>query len=90
MTSYNYNEILALIQFQLFTISINLVFFPLHFLGYAGMPRRIPDYPMGYAGQNKVASYGSLLTLISVILFIYILTNGIFYNYKLTTERKFK
>jgi len=52
----------------------------MHFLGLAGMPRRIPDYPDAYAGWNLVASYGSYLSAISSIFFFYVvydtLVNG--------------
>ena len=52
----------------------------MHFLGLAGMPRRIPDYPDAYAGWNSVASFGSYISAFSVLLFFYIvyitLTDG--------------
>jgi heme/copper-type cytochrome/quinol oxidase subunit 1 len=52
----------------------------MHFLGLAGIPRRIPDYPDSYAGWNYIASLGSLISAFSVLLFFYILfytfTNG--------------
>jgi heme/copper-type cytochrome/quinol oxidase subunit 1 len=44
----------------------------MHFLGLAGMPRRIPDYPDAFSGWNAVASYGSYITLISTAFFFYI------------------
>jgi heme/copper-type cytochrome/quinol oxidase subunit 1 len=44
----------------------------MHFLGLAGMPRRIPDYPDAFAGWNAIASLGSYLSAISAILFFYI------------------
>jgi heme/copper-type cytochrome/quinol oxidase subunit 1 len=44
----------------------------MHFLGLNGMPRRIPDYADGYVGWNNLMSYGSILTFLSVILFLYI------------------
>jgi cytochrome c oxidase subunit I len=63
---------LAKIQFWMMFIGVNLTFFPMHFLGSAGMPRRIPDYPDSYAGWNEIASYGSYLSFAGVILFIFI------------------
>jgi len=57
----------------------------MHFLGLAGMPRRIPDYPDAYAGWNLIASFGSYLSAISSILFFFIvyhtLISGISLNY---------
>ena len=44
----------------------------MHFLGLAGMPRRIPDYPDAFAGWNAVASYGSYLSVLGAVLFFYI------------------
>lgn len=44
---------------------------PMHFLGLAGMPRRIPDYPDAYAGWNLIASYGSYVALLSTLFFFY-------------------
>lgn len=82
MTGYNYNEKWALIHFWTFLIAINIVFFPKHFLGLGGKPRRIPDYPDGYLGWNHFMSLGSILTVISVFLFLYIVSNTIFINKK--------
>ena len=44
----------------------------MHFLGLAGMPRRIPDYPDAYAGWNAVASYGSYVSLLGALFFFYL------------------
>jgi len=50
LTGMQYNEFLARVHFWVFFIGVNVTFFPMHFLGLAGMPRRIPDYPDAYAG----------------------------------------
>jgi heme/copper-type cytochrome/quinol oxidase subunit 1 len=61
------------VHFWLFFLGVNLTFFPMHFLGLSGMPRRVPDYPDAFAGWNAVASFGSLLSALSALLFFYIL-----------------
>jgi cytochrome c oxidase subunit 1 len=68
-----YNELLGKIHFWSFFVGVNLTFMPMHFLGLSGQPRRIPDYPDAYAGWNYVASYGSVISLVSALLFVYIL-----------------
>jgi len=86
MTGLQYSEVLGQIHFWIFFIGVNVTFFPMHFLGLAGMPRRIPDYPDAYAGWNLVASYGSYLSAISTIFFFYVvyhtLTSGVSVNHK--------
>lgn len=69
----DYNEKLAQIHFWLIFIGVNIIFLPMHFLGINGMPRRIPDYPDAFAGWNYVASVGSFIAMISLVLFIYII-----------------
>lgn len=69
----SYNESLAQIQFWSLFFGVNITFFPMHFLGIAGMPRRYPDYPDAYASWNAICSYGSLLSLVSTFLFLYII-----------------
>ena len=80
MTGFRYPETLGQIHFWMFFAGVNLTFFPMHFLGLAGMPRRIPDYPDAFAAWNSIASLGSYLSALSAILFFYIvyetLTNG--------------
>ena len=75
ITGFQFNTTLANIHFILFTIAVNLVFFPMHALGISGMPRRIPDYPDGYAGWNSVISLGSIMTFISIIIFLILVTH---------------
>jgi len=70
MFGYNYNEVLGQIHFWLFFIGVNLTFFPMHFLGLAGMPRRIPDYADSYQVWNALASFGSYLSIIATLIFI--------------------
>nr|ACX50286.1 cytochrome oxidase subunit 1 [Bigelowiella natans]ADV41804.1 cytochrome c oxidase subunit 1 [Bigelowiella natans] len=71
-TGMQYNELLGKLHFWVFFVGVNVTFFPMHFLGLAGMPRRIPDYPDAYAGWNHVASVGSFISFLSVALFFYI------------------
>jgi len=61
------------IHFWITFVGVNLTFFPMHFLGLAGMPRRIPDYPDGYLGWNQIATIGSNITFYGLIFFIFIL-----------------
>ena len=70
MIGYQYNEFLGRLHFWIFTIAVNLVFFPMHFLGLAGHPRRIPDYPDGYASWNLIITIGTILTFISICLLL--------------------
>jgi heme/copper-type cytochrome/quinol oxidase subunit 1 len=73
ITGYQYPETLGQIHFWLTFIGVNVTFFPMHFLGLAGMPRRIPDYPDAYAGWNYVASFGSYFTTVAILLFFVII-----------------
>lgn len=63
------NYQLTRIHFWLFFIGVNLTFFPMHFLGFAGMPRRIADYPTAYQGWNLVSSIGTIITTCSMLFF---------------------
>ena len=72
MTGLMYSEPLAQLHFWTMFLGVNITFFPMHFLGLAGMPRRIPDYPDAMAGWNAVASYGSMISAFSALFFLYI------------------
>lgn len=54
-------------------LGVNITFFPMHFLGLAGMPRRVPDYPDVYSVFNQWASIGSLISLCSILFFFYMI-----------------
>ena len=68
----SYPEVLGQVHFWMFFLGVNITFFPMHFLGLAGMPRRIPDYPDAYSGWNAIASFGSYVSALSALLFFYI------------------
>jgi cytochrome c oxidase subunit I len=76
MTGYQYNETLGKIHFWIAFIGVNLIFLPQHFLGLAGMPRRIVDYPDAYAGWNMVSSWGAYLSFFGAILFVVIIAQA--------------
>jgi cytochrome c oxidase subunit 1 len=71
MSGYMYNETIGKLHFWLMFIGVNLVFFPQHFLGIAGMPRRYVDYPDAFAGWNEVSSWGSYISGLGVLVFLY-------------------
>lgn len=70
-TGHFYNETVGEWHFWLSTVSLNITFFPMHFLGLAGMPRRIPDYALQFADFNMIASMGAFVFGFSQLLFIY-------------------
>jgi cytochrome c oxidase subunit 1 len=70
LTGFALNEELGILHFVIVFIGVNLTFFPMHFLGLAGMPRRIPDYMDIFLGWNIVATIGSYISIIGIILFI--------------------
>ena len=71
-TGHYYNERLGKVHFWLSTIFVNMTFFPMHFLGLAGMPRRIPDYSTQFADFNSIASIGAMGFGLSQLLFVYV------------------
>jgi len=79
MCGSRYSELFAQIHFWIFFAGVNLTFFPMHFLGLSGMPRRVPDYPDAFYGWNVVSSYGSLLSTLSLVIFF----TSFWYAYKI-------
>jgi cytochrome c oxidase subunit I len=77
ITGYMYDEKIGNLHFWVTFVGVNIVFFPQHFLGLAGMPRRYIDYPEVYAGWNWWSSIGSYISAIGVLIFLY----GVFQAY---------
>jgi cytochrome c oxidase subunit 1 len=71
-TGHRYDETLGQIHFWLTAISFNITFFPMHFLGLAAMPRRIPDYALQFADFNRLVSLGSFVLGASQLIFLYV------------------
>jgi cytochrome c oxidase subunit 1 len=83
MSGYMYNETLGKLHFWLTFIGANVLFFPQHFLGLAGMPRRYVDYPDAYAYWNWWSSVGSYITATGTIVFI----TGLIYAYFIQRQK---
>jgi cytochrome c oxidase subunit 1 len=73
MSGREYSEFLGKIHFWLTFIGVNVTFFPMHFSGLAGMPRRIPDYPDAFAGWNYVSSIGAYISVFAAFFFVFVL-----------------
>ncbi|GGZ37156.1 cytochrome c oxidase subunit I [Asticcacaulis endophyticus] len=77
MFGIKYNEFLGAAHFWIMFIGVNIVFFPQHFLGLQGMPRRYVDYPEGYAYWNLVSSIGYAITVVGVLVFLVMLVEAV-------------
>ena len=73
MSGIEYSELLGKIHFWLTFIGVNITFFPMHFSGLAGMPRRIPDYPNAFAGWNYVSSIGAYISVFAAFFFVFVI-----------------
>ena len=82
ITGYCYNEVLGKIHFWLMFIGVNLTFFPQHFLGLAGLPRRYSDYHDSFAGWNQISSLGSFISIVSVMVFLYLVYDAYVWEIK--------
>jgi cytochrome c oxidase subunit 1 len=69
MSGKMYSELLAHVHFWVFFVGVNLIFFPMHFLGFQGMPRRYPDYPAAFEHWNWVATLGYKIMAVSTLIF---------------------
>jgi cytochrome c oxidase subunit 1 len=78
MSGRTYPEWMGQIHFWTTFIGVNLTFFPMHFLGLAGMPRRIADYPDAFAGWNHIESIGSYISSASTVWFIFVVFYTLF------------
>lgn len=82
MFGRQYPEWMGQVHFWLTFVGVNLVFFPQHFLGLQGMPRRYIDYPDGFAGWNMVSSYGAYITGIATLFFVFVVFYTLFFGRK--------
>ena len=71
ISGYMYNETIGRVHFWITFVGVNIIFFPQHFLGLAGMPRRTVDYPDAFHGWNEVSSYGSYIAGVGMLVFFY-------------------
>jgi cytochrome c oxidase subunit 1 len=69
MSGKMYNEFLGKLHFFIMFVGVNMVFFPMHFLGLDGMPRRIPDYTPAFTDWNQIATYGYMVTIAGMAVF---------------------
>ncbi len=78
MSGIEYSEVLGKIHFWLTFVGVNITFFPMHFSGLAGMPRRIPDYPDAFAGWNYVSSIGAYISVFAAFFFLFVLLEAFY------------
>jgi cytochrome c oxidase subunit 1 len=76
MFGVKYNEFLGCLHFWLMFVGVNVIFFPQHFLGLQGMPRRYVDYSDGFAYWNMVSTWGYVITIVGVLVFLIMLAEA--------------
>jgi cytochrome c oxidase subunit I len=86
-TGNMYSEFWGKVHFWNSVIWVNVLFFPQHFLGLAGMPRRIPDYNVAFANFNMISSIGGFLFGATQLIFIGVLIHCAFFSKKKATDR---
>jgi len=84
MVGFTLNEVLGICHFLIVFIGVNLTFFPMHFLGLAGMPRRIPDYMDIFLGWNMVATVGSYISVIGISIFLFNILISLVCSYRIS------
>jgi heme/copper-type cytochrome/quinol oxidase subunit 1 len=78
ITGRPYDEVLSKVQFFTLLLGVNLTFYPMHFLGINGMPRRIPDYPLAYESLNFLSSIGAFVSLSAYLLLLFVVLRPFF------------
>ena len=73
-------EALGRVHFWVTFLGVNLTFFPMHFLGLSGMPRRIPDYPDAFTGWNIIETFGAWLSLMGSVIFFYSVFTSLYFK----------
>ncbi len=81
MSGRQYPEFWGKVHFWLTFIGVNLTFFPQHFLGLAGMPRRYPDYPQAFAGWNLISSIGAYISGAAFVVFLYVVARTLLFGH---------
>ena len=82
ISGYRVDGMLGVLHFATFFWSVNITFFPMHFLGLAGMPRRIPDYPSAFSDWNLICSAGAFISAYTTILFVWVLVATYYHKTK--------